>query len=77
MVDQADGGADHLVVVALWPVLVPAVPPEERAPKVVEQGADAERHAERDKLEAGQAVYAVRDIEAGRWGLRLTAERTT
>lgn len=30
-----------------------------------------------DRVEAGEAVYAVRDIETGRWSIRLTAERTT
>lgn len=30
-----------------------------------------------DRVEAGEAVYAVRDIEAGRWAIKLTAERTT
>lgn len=32
-----------------------------------------------DKLETeeGKAVYAVRDVEALRWAIRLTAERTT
>ena len=30
-----------------------------------------------DKVETKDAVYAVRDIEAGRWGVKLTAERTT
>ena len=30
-----------------------------------------------DKVEAGQALYTVRDMEAGRWGIKLTAERTT
>ena len=30
-----------------------------------------------DKLEAGEAVYAVRDIETTRWEVTLTAERTT
>lgn len=30
-----------------------------------------------DRLETGDAVYAVRDIEAGRRTVRVTAERTT
>ena len=30
-----------------------------------------------DRVETADAVYAVRDIEAGRWAVRLTAERTT
>ena len=30
-----------------------------------------------DRVETEKAVYAVRDIEAGRWGIKLTAERTT
>ena len=30
-----------------------------------------------DRVETGDAVYAVRHIEAGRWGIKLTAERTT
>ena len=30
-----------------------------------------------DRVETANAVYAVRDIEAGRWAVRLTAERTT
>ena len=30
-----------------------------------------------DRVEAGDAVYAVRDIETTRWEVTLTAERTT
>ena len=30
-----------------------------------------------DRMEAGEGVWTVRDIEAGRWHLRITAERTT
>ena len=30
-----------------------------------------------DRVEAGDAVYAVRDIETTRWEVALTAERTT
>lgn len=30
-----------------------------------------------DRVETADAVYAVRHIEAGRWAVRLTAERTT
>ena len=30
-----------------------------------------------DRVKTADAVYAVRDIEAGRWSVRLTAERTT
>ena len=30
-----------------------------------------------ERVEMGGAVYAVRDIEAGRWAIKLTAERTT
>ena len=50
-----------------------------RDAKVFELGRSAATSEIRidDRLEAGQAVYAVRDIEAGRWGIRLTAERTT
>ena len=30
-----------------------------------------------DRIEAGEGVWTVRDIETGRWHLQLTAERTT
>ena len=30
-----------------------------------------------DRIEAGKAVWTVRDIETERWNIRLTAERAT
>ena len=48
-----------------------------RDAKVFELGRSAAEIRIDDRVETADGSYAVRDIEAGRWSVRLTAERTT